>query len=50
MGAKWDSKRKKREESRKLKRKSLCSPFLKKGKEKESIEKVSFLLDFSTFS
>lgn len=50
MGAKWDSKRKKREKSRKLKRKSLYLPFLKKGKRKESIEKVNLLLNFGTIS
>lgn len=34
-GAKWDSKRKKREISRKLKRKSLYSPFFKREKGKK---------------
>ena len=49
-GAKWDSKRKKREKSRKMKRKSLYSPLFKRGKGKESIEKVNLLLNFGTFS
>jgi hypothetical protein len=49
-GAKWDSKRKKRENSRKVKRKSLYLPLFKRGKKKESIEKVNFLLDFGTIS
>ena len=37
MGAKWDFKRKKREKSRKLKRKSLYSPFLKGKKERKNV-------------
>ena len=49
-GAKWDFKRKKREKSRKLKRKSLYSPFFKREKWKESIEKVNLLLYFCTIS
>jgi hypothetical protein len=49
-GAKWDSKRKKREKSRKIKRKSLYSPLFKREKRKESIEKVNLLLNFGTFS
>ena len=35
MGAKWDSKRKKREKSRKLKRKSLYSPLFEREKRKK---------------
>lgn len=49
-GAKWDSKRKKREKSRKLERKSLYFPFLKRENKKEGIEKVNLLLNFGTFS
>lgn len=50
MGAKWDSKRKKREKSRKLKRKSLLFPLFKREKWKESIEKVNLLLNFGVTS
>ena len=39
MGAKWDFKRKKREKSRRLKRKSLYSPFLKREKGKKVSKK-----------
>ena len=45
MGAKWDFKRKKREKSRKLKRKSLYSPFLK-GKKERRYQKNKFLTRF----
>lgn len=33
-----------------MKRKSLYSPLFKRGKWKESIEKVNLLLNFGTFS
>lgn len=45
MGAKWDFKRKKREKSRKLKRKSLYLPFLK-GKKERMYRKSRLLTRF----
>lgn len=45
MGAKWDFKRKKREKSRKLKRKSLYSPFLK-GKKERKYRKSKLIIKF----
>ena len=44
-GAKWDFKRKKREKSRKIKRKSLYSPFLKREKRK-NVSKSELLTRF----
>ena len=44
-GAKWDFKRKKREKSRKMKRKSLYSPFFK-GKKERKYRKSKLLIRF----
>ena len=44
-GAKWDSKRKKRKISRKLKRKSLYSPFLK-GEKGKKVSKSKLIVRF----
>ena len=49
VSAKWDFKRKKREKSRKLKRKSLYSPFFKKGKGERKYRKSKLIIKFQYY-